>query len=770
MYTFTLSFLAGILLLSTFRHVPELPVFYLLLPGVLTFVFRKRLRKQVSIMLIAFLLGFAYAAFSAKQLQNHYLPTDYEGKEISITGTVVNIPKTYRKSGSEQSTTHFFLNVHANDVLPDFQGNVKLAWYKDAPALNPGEVWQLNAKLKRPNGFLNPGVFDYEKWLFRKRVVAVGYVRASDANERLQASKGISIDNYRLARYEELRQISDKSEATAILGALTVAVKTDISDELWTLFRTTGTSHLMAISGLHIGMIASFGFLLARVVWFAFPGFALFIPRQKAGLIAGVMLAFIYALLAGFSVSTQRAFIMTVAIALALLLKRHFSMLQIFMLALLAVLLVEPFSVLDAGFWLSFSAVALIFFLLGQNKQELRWVLVIRIQLLISLAMIPLTTFMFGSASWLSPIANIVAIPWVTLLVVPFALLGVFLQDIVPSISVFCLDISLWAIEYLIYFLKFLANIPESTLFLSKPPLVLMLISIVGMIWLFAPKGLPAKWLSLLLILPVFIYKSAELPKGSFEFILLDTGQSLASVIHTQNHTVVYDTGYGSPGGFNIGEKVVVPYLKAQGVQAINHLIVSHLDNDHRGGLQGILENMNVETLSASEQPGTINQRVHLCRAGQSWQWDGVYFSFLNPIESIPYKKQNNRSCVLKVENGYHSLLLTADIEKEAEKVLIKQKNKQISSEILLIPHHGSKTSSTISYLKAVNPSMALVNAGYLNRYHFPTKQIQERYQSLGIPILNTAEEGAITITFPADDTAYQWKTERLHNAHFWNR
>lgn len=771
MYTFTLSFLAGILLLITFRHVPEFHAFYYLPLGLLLLIWRRySLTKSWIVAITTVTLSFSYASFLANQLQSRYLPTEYEGKEIIITGTVVDIPKTYNSSLSKQASTHFFFNALTNNVAPSFQGKIKLAWYKDAPLINPGEIWQLKVKLKRPNGFLNPEIFDYEKWLFRKKVVAVGYVRASDINKKIEANKTISIDAHRANIYQKIKQDEEASDAIAILGALTVAIKSDISDELWSLFRTTGTSHLMAISGLHIGMIASFGYLIIRLIWFIFPSLALITPRQQAGILTGVLLAFIYALLAGFTVSTQRAFIMVATIAIALLLRRHFSMPQILMLALLAILVVDPFSTFDAGFWLSFSAVALIFYLLGQNKHESRWFIAIRIQLLISLAMIPLTTFLFGSASWLSPVANIVAIPWVTLFVVPFALLGISLQEFLPVFANFCFDICLWAIDVLILFLKLLSNIPESTLFLSKPPLVLVIMSIVGVLWLFAPKGLPAKWLGFLLILPVFIYKPSELKEGAFEFVLLDTGQSLASIVKTRNHSLVYDTGYGSPNGFNIGEKVVVPYLNSQGIRDIDHLVVSHLDNDHRGGLEAILEQLNVQKLSASEIPDDIDKTTNLCKAGQSWEWDGVLFTFLNPVEDTHHKKQNNRSCVLKVENKHHSLLLTADIEKEAEKVLLKQKNKQISSEILLIPHHGSKTSSTISFLKAVNPSLAIVNAGYRNRYRFPTQQIRERYQLLGIPILNTAEEGAITITFPADNAPFQWNSERSNNAHFWNR
>jgi competence protein ComEC len=771
MYTLTLSFLAGILLLMTFRHVPEFYAFYYLLPALLMLIWRKSaLIRYWVISLTMISLGFGYAAWSANQLQDRYLPEAYEGKEIIVTGTVSDIPKAYSSSTQKQASTHFFLNVHENNVTPDFQGNIKLAWYKDSPLIKPGETWQLKVKLKRPNGFLNPGIFDYEKWLFRKKIVAVGYVRTSTSNQQLIADRKVSIDAYRASIYQKIKRIQGEQDATAVLGALTVAIKNDISDELWNLFRSTGTNHLMAISGLHIGMVATFAYMLIKLIWFIFPSLALVTPRQQAGVFTGVVFAFLYALLAGFTIPTQRAFIMVAAIAFALLYRRHFSMPQVFSVALLAILLIDPFSVLDAGFWLSFIAVALIFYLIAQNKNESRWVSIIRVQLLISLAMIPLTTFLFGSASWLSPIANIIAIPWVTLLVVPFALLGVAVQEISPVAAALGFDISLWAIDVLIIFLKLLTALPESTLFLSKPPLLFIILSIIGVLWLFAPKGIPAKWLGLLLMMPVFIYKPAEPVKGAFEYVLLDTGQSLASVIKTQNHTLVYDTGYGSPNGFNIGEKVVVPYLNAQGIHRIDHLIVSHLDNDHSGGVEAILEQVNVSTLSASEIPKQVKRKVDLCRSGQAWQWDGVHFTLLSPVEGHSYKKRNNRSCVLKVENKYHSLLLTADIEKEAEKVLLKQKNKQISSEILLIPHHGSKTSSTISFLRAVNPSLAIVNAGYRNRYHFPTQTIRERYQSLGIPILNTASEGAIRILFPADDATFQLNTERSNNAHFWNR
>lgn len=785
MYRLSLSIFAAILFLAFLKDLP--PWYYWVAGG--TFVaclvgivsyFSKYLSKRCfsscGIIFLGFIVGGAYGIIRANLIIDQHLPAALHSSIVTVYGKVVQIPDHQIHTKGEKLSFYLLVSHTKNH---DFRGKIKLSWYRNLPdSLLPGDEWQLQVKLKQPNGLLNPASFDYEQYLFRQAVVASGYViDKSDSNQLVNRSNGISVDRFRLVIADQIKATVDDPEIASVLSALTVAIKHDMPQGLWDTLRATGTSHLLAISGLHIGMIASVGFFLVRLLWFAIPKLYLVFPVQKAGLLLGAVFAMVYAALAGFSISTQRALVMVLIILLALLLQRFIALGRVLAFALFVVLLIDPFSVLDVGFWLSFIAVAMIFYWLAQQTipQCKTWRLKLKhliiLQLLLSLAMLPLTGLFFGTASWLSPMANLLAIPWVSLLIVPFALLGVLLQSLsIDWAATWSWSIAAFHIKWLLIFLDSLAALPNSTLFLSKPPWWLLPFAMLGILLIFAPRHFPAKWLGLLLILPIFLHQPLRPQAKAFELVLLDTGQSLSSLVKTKHHNLLYDTGYASAMGFNIGERVIVPYLKATGINQLDTLVVSHLDNDHSGGVSSVLKHLVVERIHSSEDVDFISQETLLCAAGQRWQWDGVNFTYLHPELDHVYKKRNNRSCVLKVWNDHHQLLLTADVEKRAEKRMIFNQNNDLSSEVLLIPHHGSKTSSTLAFLEAVNPRLALVNSGYQNRFGFPKPSIMQRYQHLNIPVLNTAEQGAISIRFPADQQAYSVQSERLDHARFWHR
>lgn len=848
MYTLSLSFLAGILLLWIIPHPPTNTLLLssaLFIGGIiLLMAFRRVIYKGLyqphhpkntkfwavfrrypfiawrQIILLGFGLwgGFSLMSWQINQLHHDYLPKNLESKTITVQGRIIDIPKYRQKQRGD--SVHFLFHVErlqqpANKpVSTTWQGNVKLAWYQALPSdLQAGERWQLRLKLKQPHGFLNQGGFDYEKHLFRDRIVAQGYVKKSVKNQRLAPASLIdngfgAINALRQARYETLKSSIDNPEVFGILGAVTLAIKQDIPAVLWETFQSTGTSHLMAISGLHIALVAGFGVFFMRLIWWLFPSLYRWLPVQYAGLICGAFLAIIYAALAGFSVSTQRALLMVLIVLWGLLGQRQLSLGRIWATALCLVLLLDPFAVLDAGFWLSFSAVGLIFYLINQHQAQIKssdasashsrfsaLFLTIKIQFFLSLSMIPLTTAFFGAASWTSPLANFIAIPWVSFLVVPPALLGVLFEPILPNLALIFWQLAAWAIEPLLAFLKLFMQLPMHTLYLTKPPWWLSLIGLSGILLLFAPRYLPARWLGLVLLSTLFFYQAPRPQQGAFDFVLLDSGQGLASVVKTAHHTLVYDVGFAFADGINIGEQVLVPYLRAEGIQALDRVMVSHLDNDHRGGLYALLDEIPAKTLMASEPLPKLEDSTQLCRAGQRWTWDNVAFEVLHPpaalftqddllqttstaktafnvqLNSVQrrYKKRNNRSCVLKVSNAYHSLLLTADIEKRVEGHLQRQQSAKLMSEVLLMPHHGSKTSSTLGFIKAVNPNLALVSSGYRNRFRHPHKKVLQRYQHLAIPVLNTAETGAVQLHFPASNAPYEVTTKRQDQARFWH-
>ncbi|MGV6809684.1 MAG: DNA internalization-related competence protein ComEC/Rec2 [bacterium] len=861
MYTLSFSFLVGILLLWLMPHPPTNPLLLssgLFIGGIALWIgFWMRLKarmpipqlavnrlsnqalankkhnriqaifgsrqpidqSQIGLVLVGLWAGFSLMNWQVHQLQQHYLPTSLESKTIQVTGKIIDIPR-YRQTqrGNQRGkSAHFLFDVdpfqlsNQTDSLHEqsWQGGVvKLAWYQGVPDdLQAGERWQLQLKLKQPHGFVNGSGFDYEKHLFRDRIVAQGYVKQSANNQHLAPASTWSINALRQARYAALEDVVEDSAIVGLLGAVTLAIKHDIPTSVWETLQSTGTSHLMAISGLHIALVAGFGVFFIRLIWWLFPSLYRWLPAPYAGLIGGAILAVMYAALAGFSVSTQRALLMVLIVLWGLLGQRSLSLGRIWATALLLVLVFDPFAVLDAGFWLSFSAVALIFYLIQQdqaqlNVQKTRWrtfKLTLKIQLFLSLSMIPLTTALFGTASWTSPLANMIAIPWVSFFVVPPALLGMLFEPIIPQAAVLLWQFAAWAIEPLLVFLQQFMQLPMPTLYLPQPPWWLSLIALSGILLLFAPRYLPARWLGLVLLSTLFLYQVPRPQHGAFEFVLLDSGQGLASVVKTARHTFVYDVGFAFTDGMNIGEQVLVPYLRAQGVRHLDQVMVSHLDNDHRGGLEALLAKIPANTLMASEPLSDIKQPTQLCYAGQQWTWDGVLFEVLHPpkvsvthhdllnptsaqtssqailfnaqLNDVQrrYKKRNNRSCVLKVSNASHSLLLTADIEKRVESDLQRQQSDKLMSEVLLMPHHGSKTSSTNRFIKAVNPSLAVVSSGYRNRFRHPHEQVLQRYRRLNIPILNTADTGAVQLSFPADDRAIVVETQRQQAARFWH-
>lgn len=785
MYKLSISFLAAILLQISFSSLPSWWLWLSIAALWLGAVFIIRFYHSLSFMrclsgtwLIALGLlgGGLYGTLKAQHVLDHRLPHALDASELTIKGRIVEIPRYQPHLQAQKLSFHMQVTSAENQKL---SGKVRLTWYQGVPTdMLPGDEWQLRVKLKRPSGFMNPLSFDYERHLFRQQMIATGYVISkSDKNQRLNKASGFNIDQQRLAISHQLQQSVDDPVVASVLSALTVAIKHDMPQDLWETLQVTGTSHLLAISGLHIGMIAGFGLLFVRWIWFAFPRLYVMMPVQQAGLLVGATLAIVYAALAGFSVSTQRALMMVLVVLLALLLYRFISLGRILASALLMVLVIDPFSVLDAGFWLSFMAVALIFYALSQQslhqqetwKSRLKQLLLL--QGLLSFAMLPLTSLFFGTASWLSPVANLLAIPWVSVAIVPFALLGVLLHSLsLDWLANGVLSIAAFNIQCLLWFLDLLVQLPNSTLYLPKPPWWLLPFALFGVLLLFAPRHFPAKWLGILFVLPVFIYQPSRPPSQAFEFVLLDTGQSLSAVIKTEHHNLLYDTGFASASGFNIGERVIVPYLRAHAIQSVDRLVISHLDNDHRGGAAAVVDAMKIIQIDSSEPLVGVSQTTHRCMVGRQWQWDGVNFRYLHPEANHDYRKRNDRSCVLKIWNDHHQLLLTADAEKFAEKRMIFSQNNHLLSEVLLIPHHGSKTSSTLAFIKAVNPRLAVVNAGYQNRFGFPKPAIMKRYQALGIPVLNTAEQGAITIRFPAGQAPYRIVSERMDKAKFWHR
>lgn len=714
--------------------------------------------------LAAVLLGVAFMAVHVNIQLAAVLPNALDNQKVLITGTVVSVPELT----SEHKLKFIF---KATDL-----GRIQLHWAAPKQNLNAGDQWSLLVKLKAPRNYANPGSFDSEKLLFQQRIIATGYVVSSSDNQLLQTSIfSEPLNKFRQYLTNIITANLGERSFIGIILALVLGSKALLDSTQWQILQNTGTAHLMAISGMHIGLIAGLAFLGVRIVWRFAPARWLHVPAPWLAAWGSLGLSFAYALLAGFSVSTQRSLIMIIVFLSGILLRRKISAWQRYCLALGIVLVWDPFVVLSAGFWLSFLAVGSLLYAFSGRQPNYRawynpwrW---LQPQVVITIALLPVSLLFFGQNSIIAPLANLVAIPWVSFMVVPFGLCGTMLLPIFTGLGLQIISLAEYNFSLLWPFLEWCNQVPAYIWYPPQTYLGLRLVcAAAGVIWLLIPKGLPGRWWGWIGFIPLFIAPTVMLAPGQAEFTLLDVGQGLAAVVRTKSHVLVYDTGAKLSGNFDLGSRVVAPYLRAVGIKHIDTLMISHADNDHIGGAVSLLASLPVGSVLISDVNYLAQYSPIQCIAGQSWEWDEVKFTVLHPSLELRSKKRNDHSCVLMVQAGNQKILLTGDIETKSEKLLIASYGAQLHADLLLVPHHGSKTSSSVKFLEVVQPKYALIPAGYKNQYGHPKPEILERYQDLGIQILRTAQDGAISFLLGnngADNL--QPKCYRHQHRYFWS-
>jgi competence protein ComEC len=550
--------------------------------------------KSLFVFILSAVLSLCYASSVAQAIIDTRLQNQFEGKDLIVEGIIDDIPQY------QQDRWRFYLKISQVKLAQgetsfetiQLNGKIKLSWYHQQKSakktLQAGQKWRFQVRLKQPNGFMNEGGLDYEKWLFINRIKATGYIRRSDSNVRLEVAPWYSINYQRQQLANKIKRsfvndstASTDNHASAIITALAVASRHDMSESQWQLFRQTGTSHLIAISGLHIGIVAGFGYLLIMALWWLFPTLYQQVPVRIAGAFLAVILATSYALLAGFTLPTQRSLMMVIGVVIVLVQRQRVHTVNILSLTLIAILLIDPLATMSASFWLSFSAVILILLFANKQLKKPRFSL-LSLQLMLSFGMFPLTIFFFGSISLISPIANLIAIPWVTIIIVPLILLAMLFFLIAPALSTYLLQFVAFNIDCLVQVLTWLDALPFTMLHFQALPTSLILVMMASLLFLFLPKGFPAKWLGILLLIPLFSYQPQRLEKGEFKYSLLDVGQGLASLIETKNHTLLYDTGPRTNSRFDTGKLVVLPFLQSKGITQIDKMVLSHEDMDHR--------------------------------------------------------------------------------------------------------------------------------------------------------------------------------------------
>jgi len=743
MRTGTIAFMMGIVVAQQCSEIPN-SAWLLLLPGCL-FLFG--INNPILKVSLAFIAGFLWVFAYLLLFSHSVFPSSLEGKELLVEGTIASIPK----QSSRFSRFDFSTSLNNKPYL------FRLNWYeKHTTPPQAGEYWRLLIKLKRPRGVLNEGGFDYERNLYRHGISATGYVRRNNVNEKITSK----ISDFTLNEWvaASRQSISTKlrnrlnGNHNGVIEALAIGVRDEITPVEWDVLTRTGTIHLVAISGLHIGLVAGLVFFIVRFLISRSRILMRYYPAQVYAAACAIVVAFLYAMLAGFSIPTQRALLMICVVMISLMQRRVVCSSYIVALSLLLILIFDPLSVLDKGFWLSFGAVAVILFAaVGRIKSNVSVISWGKIQIIISLGMLPLTLFFFQRISLSAPIANLLAVPLVSFITVPTTLLGTLVIDLHSSLSDFLLYIATESLNILWLFLDWVDSQDWSVIETHNPIMWTLLPMTIGALWLLMPRGFPARWVGIILFLPVFFMTNNELVEGELKIHLIDVGQGLSVFIKTRNHQLLYDTGARHSESFDAGKNIIIPFLKSQNVLSLDALVVSHGDNDHSGGANSILRKLAVNKVYSGARPKRwYHKKTVSCVSGQTWSWDGVYFEFLHPVK-IHNIGGNNNSCVLQVSIGSQRILLTGDIEAKAEKALVARFRQGLQSNLLIAPHHGSNTSSSQAFIDSVSPQVVWVANGYRNRYGFPHPNVTQRYRNGAITMFETAKLGGISSKMTAE-------------------
>lgn len=713
-------------------------------------------RRQVG--LAALLAGALWAAGFGVWRLGERLPDAWQNREIQVEGYIAGMPR------------HLDNRIGFDFVVTrpagDFPRTLRLNWYRTTAEVAAGQSWRLTVKLRQPHGRLNPGGFDYEAWLFANRIGATGYVRDEPVALRLadDGRLGAVLARARHSISAALDQALPGGANLGLIKALTIGSQDGMSQAQWQVFRKTGTVHLIVISGSHISLVAGLVFLVVRRAW-AWTGVLRWSPQRVAALTAWLAAAF-YAGLAGYSVPTLRAVLMLAMALAALSWQRNVGAWRILALALLAVLAFDPLAVLAVGFWLSFAAVGLLIYVsAGRLGRPGYWREAALAQWATAAGLAPMLILFFQQVSLISPLANWLAVPVIGVVVVPLALAAVAVLFVWPAAAHGVLVLVDWCLQALWQALQTLADLPLASAALATPAWPALLCAGVGTLLMLAPKGFPARYLAIGLFLPLLIAEVDRPPPGEARLALLDVGQGLAAVVETAEHRLLFDTGARYSEDSDMGDSVILPYLRSRGIRRLDGLIVSHDDIDHSGGADSVLAEVAADRVISSAPAWAQRPDGEFCRSGQTWTWDGVEFRMLAPSDPrLP--GDNDNSCVLQVRAASASLLLTADIEQAGERRLVEQYGNELASTWLVAPHHGSKTSSTPAFLEQVSPAWVLIPAGHLNRFGFPHPQVLERYRRIGANWVNTADQGAIVVDTVAIPTTILG--ERCRRRRYW--
>lgn len=754
MWIYTLSFLLGCGLCLQSAYLPAWQPLVMLFTaaglGLYLLQKRSRLFCRYPVFLFGALLsslaGMLTVLFAESGYPDRQLSTELIGRDVIVTGVITGMPA---KKDDDWRFDFIVRSAMLEGQVVKLPPKLRLAWYdrqtgQQSP-LNPGQVWRFTLRLKPIAATLNEGLFDYEAWLYRQQIGARGYVRQAHGSSRLDDfCLQCAVDRL---RYELSASLSrfDPGPGLAVFRAISLGDRSGFDETLWQIMQSNGVNHLVAISGLHVTIVALLFYVIAGRLWRRSASLCRLIPAVQVQLLGGFFAALLYAMLAGFSVPTQRALIMLSVLFMGRLLLQSPGWSLQLQVAAIAVVLWDPLALLDAGMWLSFTAViALILasrgYLSGKGMQS-----VLRTQWFVGLALVPASAFFFGRVSLISLPVNLMAIPLFSLFFIPAGLLLVALAPLQVEWLDAGIRLYLFLLDSVIDAFSWSAALDWSAYtFTGDRSRLLMLLICVILLALLPVRFM--RWISVCAFLLIVTVEPPGLrADNQLRITLLDVGQGLSVLVTLGDRAMLYDLGPRFRNGSSATRRIVLPTLQYRGIHQLDTLVISHSDSDHAGDYQMLLAAIDVRQVFLGETDNLpANQSWQRCARPGRWYWQDVEFRFLNQAVRLP--GNNNNSCVLRISRKDFSLLLTGDIERKVEEQLINAEDIELASTAVVIPHHGSRSSSSGSFVEAVDADFVLNASGFLNRWHFPDKSVRARWRQNGALFLDTAMLGGIDL------------------------
>ncbi|WP_394176128.1 DNA internalization-related competence protein ComEC/Rec2 [Thalassotalea litorea] len=763
-----LTFLLGAILSLFLPTVPELFLIIAILIVAVILLFFNNFRFISGLLLgAAFIWWHAHNHFSVLKT-NNLEGIEFFNQVIELEG---NITTLVNNDAIDKRFTFNVQSINTKPLATPF--NVRLTWYRNAPFLAQGQRVRVQTRLKPAHGLANPGSFSYQRWLLSNAIVAKGYVYN---DERQSFAKVNSNASWSQRILENLKLKVEDSDIKPLILALTLGYRQEFEPEHWQVLQNTGTAHLMAISGLHLGIVATLGYWLGRIGLLLMP-VNLFYQRWLffMPVVSSLLFALTYAQLSNFSTPTMRAMIMLVLFWLMRTSHGKVDALRWCLYGMFVVVLFRPFSLISTSFWLSFCALISILVLVfwarrlqSSGFMAKAW-LFIKLQLSLSLVLTPVNLLLFGQSPLLPWLANVWILPWFSLIIMPMLLLMTIFCLFSPTLTQGLIELSTWQLTFIWKQLTLLSELPFSIVYSSN---IVLLLAFFGAIFFLAYNvGYSPKFRAQLLgiyAVVALVFSAYQWPlneggnRRGWIINVLDVGHGLSVVVEHNNKALIYDTGASSPGGQSIAKSVVHPFLRAQGLLQPDFLVVSHSDNDHAGGLPYLLDHtvpkrlivnataLQLSKLAQRKPDGEHDDKKSVmhaptpCQRSSTWQWQQLTITALWP-ETFRWQ-ENEDSCVLLISDGIHNLLLTGDVPASVEAKLIPQLN-GISIDVLIAPHHGSKSSSSQKFIDAIRPKHVIFSTGYLNRWNMPSNTVTSRYQKVGAKLHNTADSGMIKVT-----------------------